>query len=135
MPAFASIILKDSAAANVTFAPQSIDANGVARYTGTSSDSATAGSVTSFDSKRFASSSVSMPKNGSKVVRVKQKVGVPVFTAVTPFTKIGDAVCNIEWVLPVDAGQGDLTDLKAHVIDMVTLSLTTDAVTSFQPVY
>jgi hypothetical protein len=135
MPAFASIVLKDSAAANVTFAPLSLDSNGVAKYVGTASDSATVGSISSFDSKRFASSSVSMPKNGSKVVRIKQKVGVPVFTAVAPFTKIGDAICNIEFVVPVDAGQGDLTDLVAHVKDMAALSLTSDAVTAFQPVY
>jgi hypothetical protein len=135
MPAFATIVLKDSAAANINFTPLSLDGNGVASYIGTTSDSAAIGSINTFEAKRKASTSVTLPKNGSKVVRVKQKVVVPVFDSVSPYTKLGDATCNIEFVVPAAAGQGDLTDLVAHAKDMIALSLTASAVTAFEPVY
>lgn len=135
MPAFASIVLKDSAAANITFTPLSLDGTGIAKWIGTASDSATVGGISSFEAKRSASSSVTLPKNGSTVVRIKQKVLVPVYEPIAPFAKMGDAYVNVEFVVPAGAGQGDLTDLVAHAKDMIALSLTASAVTAFEPVY
>jgi hypothetical protein len=134
MPAFAAITLKDSAAANVVLSPLSLDGAGVAKWIGPVSDSATAASVSSFEAKVVASSSVSLPKNGSQVVRVKQKITVPVYSAATS-AKTGDAIFSAEFVLPASAGQGDLTDLVAMAKEMVALTLTSSAVTAFEPVY
>lgn len=134
MPAFASVTLTDAAAANVVFAPLSLDQNGVGRLAGTASHSASAASVSGFAAKRQFTTSVSLPKNGSKVVRVKQKVSIPQFNAASGL-KTGDVIANLEFVIPADADATDIADVLAHSASLLGNALTDAAVNDFENVY
>lgn len=125
MPAFAVLTLTDSASANIAFNPTAIK-DGVARWLGPE---------TVYDGKKSVSQSVSVPKNGSSVIRVKQRISIPLMDTVDATKKIGEAYVNVEYVMPKQAPLATRLDLKAFLIDLTGESLTTSALTSFESAY
>lgn len=126
MTAFAVLTLKNNATTDVAFQPQGIDSSGVAKWLG-------AGTV--FDARYAVTMSVALPKNGSSVVRIKQKVTIPVMDTVDTTVKVGDAYANIELVLPKLASATQILDLRAFCANLVNNAVTTAAVTNFEAIY
>lgn len=126
MSAFASLTLVDSAAANVVFTPQSIDSSGVATYM--SADAV-------FDAKKRVTMSVSLPKNGGTVARVKQKVTVPIMDTVDATKKVAEAYVNIEYVFPKETSSTDRLNVRKFAETLTTNAVTTAAVTSLEAIY
>jgi hypothetical protein len=126
MPAFAALTLTDSASANHVLNPTAIDSSGVAKWLG---------AETVYDGKVSCTQSVSLPKNGSTVVRVKQRIAIPVMDAVDATKKVGEAYVNVEYVMPKQAPLATRLDLKAYLADLTGESLTTAALTSFESAY
>lgn len=122
MSAFATLTLTDASAASVAFAPQSIDATGVARWL--SSDAI-------FDSKKVVTMQVTLPKGKSPVSRVKQKIVVPIMDAVDTTKRVAEAYVNIEYVFPKQTSLAVRKDIRAFVSDITSEAVTTDAVENF----
>lgn len=127
MSAFASITLQNNAAANVTFNPQSIDANGVASFLSTD--------TTVLDAKKKVTMSVSLPKNGGSVARVKQRVVVPIMDTVDTTKKMAEAYVNIEFVMPKNASDIIRLDLRKYADTLLTNAITTAAVQNLEAIY
>lgn len=127
MPAFADLTLPDNAGVDQTFKPNRIDSNGVASWM----------TVTeaSLDARRTVTSSVSMPKNGSPVARVKQRVTIPVMDPVDTSKKIADAYVNVEFVLPKLASGTVRLDLRKFADKLIESAVTTAAIDNFESVY
>lgn len=126
MSAFASLSLLNNAAVAVPFAPAAIDSQGVATWRSSNSV---------YDAKLRVTMSVSYPKNGSEVVRVRQRVTIPIMDTVDTTKKLGEAYASVEFVLPKRATQTQRLDLRAHVKDLVANAVTTAAVDSFESIY
>lgn len=126
MPAFAAITLLNNAAANVIFNPQSLDAKGVATYL-------TGDAV--FDAKMRFTHSVSLPKNGSTVSRVKQKIVVPVMDTVDPSKKVCEPYINIEYVIPKNTPESVRLDMPKYGASLASHAVTKAAVQNFESVY
>lgn len=126
MSAFAALSLQNEAAVAQTFNPASIDSSGVAKWLGTE---------TTLDAKKSVTMSVSLPKNGSTVVRVKQRVTIPVMDAVDTTKKVGECYANVELVMPKIASSTNRLDLRKYVDQLVTNAVTTAAVTNFEAIY
>lgn len=125
MTAFAALTLKNAADADVTFGPADIE-SGVATWL-TSDDI--------FDAKKRVTMAVVRPKPGGSVVRVKQKVLVPLMDAVDTAKKIGEAYASVEIVMPKTMSSTARLDLRKHVETLVSNAVTTAAVTSFEGIY
>lgn len=126
MSAFASLVLADSTPANVTFNPSNISPDGVASY-------ATSDSI--YDARRKVSIQVSLPKNGSQVVRIKQRVLVPIMDAVDTTKKIGEAYINLETVLPKNTSEAIRLDLKAFGQNLLAHAVSTAAFQNLEAIY
>lgn len=126
MSAFANLTLQNNAAASVVFGINSIDTAGVAKWM-------TADSV--FDAKQSVTMSVSLPKQGSSVIRVKQKVSMPIMETVDPTKQIGVAYCNIEYVIPKQASSTQRLDLRKFVQTLTADAVTTAAMTNLEGIY
>jgi hypothetical protein len=127
MTAFAAVTLDDSASAAVVFSPSTIDPNGVAhRYSPETSG---------FDSRNHLSLGVRLPKNGSAVARVTAKVVVPVMDETDASLKVGDALCNIEFVIPKRGTALNRADLLAYVQEYLADASVIAAVTNLESVY
>lgn len=127
MTAFAVLSLANTAMTAIAFNPVGIDSSGVARWMTTSE--------TSLDARRSATMSVGLPKNGSNVVRVKQRVAIPVMDTVDTTKKVAEAYVNIEFVLPKQASDTVRLDLRAFAKNFVDHAATTAAVTNFESQY
>lgn len=126
MSAFATLTLTNSAAANIAFAPASIDSNGVATWLAPGS---------SLDARPKATMRVSLPKSNGTVARVKQRVTIPVMDTVDTSKKIAEGYVDVEFVFPKKMSETDRLNLKAFIIDMLGESITTDAVQNFGAIY
>lgn len=126
MTAFAALTLVNNAASNVVFGPASIDANGVATWL---SDD------TIYDAKRRVTMSLTLPKNGSTVSRLKQRVAIPIMDAVDTSKKIAEAYCNIEFVMPKQATETNRLDLRRFAEKLLENAVTTAATQSFESIY
>lgn len=126
MSAFAPVTLLNDASGNVVFNPQGIDSNGVAKYL--TSDSI-------YDAKRALTMSVTLPKNGSNVARIKQKIMIPVMDAVDTSLKLGEAYITIEAVIPKQASSTVRLDLRKHADTLLTNAISTAAFTSLEAIY
>lgn len=126
MSAFASLTLQNNAAANVIFNPQSIDSMGVATYL-------TGDAI--LDAKSRVTMSVNLPKNGSTVSRVKQKIVVPVMDTVDPSKKVAEAYANIEFVFPKNASETIRLDCRKYAVTLLSSAVTTAAVQGLEAVY
>lgn len=126
MSAFATLSLLNNAAAEQTFTPANIDSSGVAKWLGTE---------TILDGKKSATMSVALPKNGSTVVRVKQRVMIPIMDTVDTSKKIADAYVDMVFVLPKQATSTNRLDLLAYAKDFLADATTIAAVTNFESIY
>jgi hypothetical protein len=126
MSAFATLTLQNNAATNVVFNPQSIDSDGVATYL--SGDAI-------LDAKKKVTMSVSLPKGGSTVARVKQKVVVPIMDTIDANKKVAEAYVTIDFVLPKLASETIRLDLRKYADTLLTNAVTTAAVQSLEAIY
>lgn len=126
MSAFAALTLVNNAAANVVFNPQSLDSAGVATFL--TSDSV-------FDAKKKVTMSVSMPKNGSSVVRIKQRIMVPIMDSVDATKKVAEAYVNIEAVLPKNTSETIRLDLRKYADTLLTNAISTAAYQNLEAIY
>lgn len=126
MSAFAAVTLQNNAASNVTFNPQSIDSAGVAKWL--TSDSV-------FDARKSVTMSVSLPKNGSTVARVKQKVIVPIMDTVDANKKVAEAYVTIEAVIPKLASETVRLDLRKYADTLLTNAVSTAAYQNLEAIY
>lgn len=126
MSAFAAMTLQNNSAVNVTFNPQSIDADGVARYI--TSDAI-------YDAKSIVTAKLSTPKAGSDVSRVTLKVMVPVMDTVDTSKKVGECVWTISGVLPKRATQTQRLDSRKYAEKLLGLALVTSMVDTYEGIY
>lgn len=126
MSAFATLTLQNNAAANVVFAPSSIDSNGVASWFVTNSV---------YDARWKATMALSLPKNGGTVARLKQRIVIPVMDTVDATKKIGEGYVNIEFVLPKQMSSTNRLDLRKLADTMITNAVTTAGVTDLESIY
>lgn len=126
MSAFATLTLQNNAAGNVVFSPSSIDSNGVATWFAPSSI---------YDARWKTTTSVSLPKNGSTVARVKQKIVIPVMDAIDATKKIAEGYVNIEYVFPKQMSETNRLDLRKLLDTLSTNVITTAAVQSLESIY
>lgn len=127
MTAFAALSLANNAAVAVSFNPVGIDSSGVAKWM-TISESA-------LDARRVVTQSVTLPKNGSSVVRVKERVAIPVMDAVDTSKKTAESYVNIEFVLAKQASSTDRLDLQAFAKNLIAHAASTAAITNFESQY
>lgn len=126
MGAFASLALQNNAAATVTFAPSAIDSNGVASWFVTNAI---------YDARWKATMQVSLPKNGSSVARVKQRIVIPVMDTVDTTKKVGEGYVNVEFVFPKQMSQTNRLDLRKLVDTLLQHAVTTAAATDLESIY
>lgn len=126
MSAFAAVTLQNNAAASTVFNPQSLDSSGVATWT--TSDSV-------FDARKKLTMSLTLPKNGSSVIRCKQKVVVPVMDAIDATLKVGEAYVNIEAVIPKQASETIRLDLRKYADTLLQNAITTAAYQNLEAIY
>lgn len=126
MSAFAALVLTNSAAANVTFNPLTIDSTGIASY-------ATSDAI--YDAKSFVSISSKVPNARSTKARFKGKVTVPLMDPVDPTKKIDEAIAAIDIAFPKNMGLTQRLDLKAYVDSLVSNAILTAFATSFEGIY
>nr|URG16502.1 MAG: coat protein [Leviviridae sp.] len=127
MSAFANITLGDRTPTNVVFGPAGIDSSGVAKFL--------VAADASYDAKRSLTMSVALPKNGSNVVRVKQKVMIPIMDAVDSSLKVAEAYVTMEAVIPKQASLAQRQDLKAFAKNFLLDAVTTAAYENFEAIY
>lgn len=128
MPAFAAVTLDDGAGTPVstTFNPSQIDLNGVAKYFETNDV---------FDARRSISSFVRLPSKGSQVARVQLKVVTPVMDDTISTLKVGDVMCNIEFVIPKRASAAQRADILAFAASYLAEDSVVAAVNDLESVY
>lgn len=126
MSAFAALSLLNEAAVAQTFNPCNIDSAGVAKWLGTE---------TLLDAKKVVTMSVSLPKNGSSVVRVKQRVLVPIMDTVDTTKKIGEAYANVELVIPKFASSTVRLDVRKYADQLLINAVTTASISNFESIY
>lgn len=126
MAAFATLTLQNNAAANVVFNPQSIDGSGVATYL--TSDAV-------YDAKKKVTMSVSLPKNGSSVARIKQKVMIPIMDTVDANLKVAEAYVTIEAVVPKIASETNRLDLRKLADTLLQNAVSTSAYQNLEAIY
>lgn len=126
MPALANLVLKNQAAADVTFAPVNIQsATGVANWMG-------AGAT--LDNRTHVSSSVTLPTGKATKVRGKQKVTVPVLDPVTG-VKVDEIIINIDFAIPRVAVLADRQNARAYAASLLTNAITVAMVENYESVY
>lgn len=125
MPAFAALTLKNNAATDVVFSPSNIQ-NGITRYT-------TQDSV--YDARSVITTSVTLPKTGGQVARLKQKIVIPVMDAVDATKKIGECFANIDVVFPKQASETQRLNLRAYVKNLTADAVSTAAYQYLEDTY
>lgn len=126
MTAFAALSLLNDAAVAQTFNPANIDSAGVAKWLGTEAI---------LDAKRSVTMSVSLPKNGSSVARVRQRVLIPIMDTVDATKKVAEAYADVTLVLPKQASSTVRLDLRKFTDQLLVNAVTTAAVTNFESIY
>lgn len=126
MSAFAALTLQNNAAANVVFNPAGIDSQGVATYL--TSDSV-------YDARKKITMSVQLPKNNSSVVRIKQKVVVPVMDTVDATKKVGEIIVNIDAAISKLASETLRLDARKYADTLLANAVSTAAFQNFESIY
>lgn len=127
MTAFAALSLLNNAAVAQSFAPVGIDPSGVAKWMTTSE--------AVYDARRQATMLTTLPKNGSNVFRMKQKVVIPVMDIIDISKKVAEAYVNVEFVIPKQANLTQRLDLRAYADEFVKNAVSTAAITNFEGIY
>jgi len=126
MAAFADLVLADSVPANRTFAPFAIDSNGVARWF-------EANSI--MDARLGLTGSITLPSKGGNVARVRYKLNIPVMDTVVTTLKVGDVICNVEYIIPKRASATNRTDIRSLSYNLLNSAPLQNAVNSLASVY
>lgn len=126
MSAFAALSLLNEAAVATTFNPASIDSVGVAKWLGTESI---------LDAKKSVTMSVTLPKNGSSVARIRQRVMIPIMDTVDVNKKVAEAYADVTIVLPKLASSTNRLDLRKFADQLLINAVTTAAVSNFESIY
>lgn len=124
MPAFAAITLNDGTA-DIIFTPRTIDGNGVAKWETSASYIGTRTVVTS---------SVTNAAK-SRVVRVKQKVVVPIADPVDASAISGEIVVNIDVVMPKNCSSTYRTNARNFLKNLAASAVTIAAIQDAEHVY
>lgn len=128
MPAFADLKLSaGSPAADVTFNPTVIDSAGVAKWLGVD--------VSSLDLKPVITMSTNLPKGGSPVVRIKQRILIPIADTVDASKKKSEAYADIQYVIPKDCPLAVRGKLRDFVLALTSHANSIAAVTNFESTY
>jgi len=126
MTAFASLVLTNAALATVTFNPMGKDPKGVATWM--TNDSV-------YDSKKKVTMSTTLPGANTGVVRIKQKVMIPIMDSIDPTKKLSEAYVNIEAVLPKNASQTVRLDLRKLADTLLAHAVSTAAFGDLEGIY
>lgn len=126
MTAFAALSLLNNAAVAQTFGPAGIDSEGVAKWLG---------NETVYDGRKVVTMSVKLPKNGSSVVRLKQRIAIPIMDTVDVTKKVAEIYADVLFVIPKQASLTHRLDLRKYVDQLVINAVTTAAVTDFESIY
>jgi len=127
MSQFTTLSLKNQAATEVDFANSRIDyTSGVATWIAAG---------TSFDSRKKATFSLTIPTARSNRARVKAKVSIPIMDTVDTLRKVDELICNVEFVLPARSLKADRQDLRAHIADFLVDTVIVKAIEDFEGVY
>lgn len=126
MSAFAALVIDDRLAVARTFRPLSIDANGVARW---------AEDASVYDAKLTAALSIKQPSKDGKVVRVTGKITIPIMDTVDTSKKLGDAVANVEFLLPKISDTGTRSNALALMSSFLASTPVESAVFYSESVY
>lgn len=126
MSAFAPLTLLNNAGTNVVFNPQSIDSEGVATYL--SGDAI-------LDAKKKVTISVNLPKGGSTVARVKEKIVVPIMDTIDFNKKVAEAYVTVDFVLPKLASQTIRMDLRKYIHALIDDAITKAAIQDLESIY
>jgi hypothetical protein len=126
MSAFAPITLVDEAAGNIVFSPSSLDKDGVATWR--SAD-------TMLDAQFVVTQSLTVPKTNGQMIRLKQRIMIPIFDAIDTTKKIGEAYANVEIVAPRFSTDIVRKDLRAYAKSMLGHAVTTAALSNLEAVY
>lgn len=126
MSAFAALTLPNNAAVNVVFSPQSIDSNGVATWM-------TQDSV--YDARSVITSSLKLPKNNSSMVRIKERIVVPVMDSVNPSLKLGESIVNIDVALYKGSSETHRLDLRKYAEKLIADAINTAAFQKLESIY
>lgn len=122
MSAFAPIVLATAG----TFAPSSIDSQGVAKLF----KAGTGG----FDTRQAVSLSVRLPKVGGSVARVTAKGVIPIIDAVTGL-KTGECIASCEFILPSKADAADREAVHTLMSEFLADNAVTAAVYELESIY
>jgi len=125
MTAFASLSLLNNAAVAQTFAAQSLS-GGIAKWMSQESV---------YDARRQVTMSVSLPKNGSSVARIKQKIMIPIMDSVVTDKKIAEAYIVVEAVLPKQASETVRLDLRKFADQLLVHAASTAAFQNLEDQY
>lgn len=125
MTAFAAFTLEDASSQPVAFNPQSTK-DGISKWFDTN---------TVYDAKRAITMSLTLPKNGSTVIRSKMKVVIPIMDTIDVSKKVGEAYANIEFVLPKSSALVVREDLRRFAENLLGTAVVTAAVSNFESVY
>jgi len=127
MTALAAITLGDRTPTNVVFNPSAIDPQGVAKFFETA--------AASIDERRGLTLSVKLPKVGGQVARVTAKVVIPVMDSVNTTLKVGESICNMEFVFSKRATLNQRKDMLAFAKNYLANAAITAAVENLEAVY
>lgn len=125
MSAFLPLTLVNNAAVNVVFS-QTSNKDGIAMWH--SSDAV-------YDAKKVVTMSLALPRQGSTVARIKQKIVIPVMDTVDVTKKVSEAYIFIETVLPKNASETVRMDTNAYARSLLSNAVSTAAFQSLQGVY
>lgn len=125
MSAFAPVTLAIGVATTEVLGPQSIDANGVAKWLGTAA---------SLDAKKVLTMQVILPKAKGTVSRVKQRVTIPEIDPVTGL-RTGESYVNVEAVFAKTASAATRTALRYAANDLSQEAVTIAAYDNLESIY
>lgn len=124
MPAIAALSLKNGAGTAVSFTPMGIDASGVTIFMS---------SATTFDARNKVTASVTLPRVGSSVSRLKYKVVVPILDAAG--VKTGEIPVEVSAIIPKGASASLANDALAFTKDLLATSAVSAAFASQETFY
>lgn len=124
MPAIAALSLKNSAGTATAFTPMGTDANGVTTFMS---------SAATFDARKKVTASVTLPRVGSSVSRLKYKVVVPILDGAG--VKTGEIPVEVSAIIPKGADASDANDALAFTKDLLATSAVAAAFASQETFY
>lgn len=144
MTAIAALTIADgqSTPVNHTFAPVTIDANGVAQWADRASGIAIGFPMVSY--RMRAPQKGNNASSGDRVYRLSLKVSTPVLEVTSPSTATGiqpaptkafEPLANIELVLPERSTLAQRKDLLAYVKNLLNNAVVQQGVENFETVY